>query len=225
MTSLEGATAELGRPLVVSEAIAQLTTRPTEELGCFRLKGLPHNVRAFAPGAYDMRGDAGGPQGAAQIPPTSGGLSVGTRSARRDVVRAEISSPGYPSDTHLLVESCIARVRAAACLDDDAILPPLPVVAPRRDVVVFTESQTVLAAAAPVAAAVVVAPSPPPPRVTRRGNWPLLFCAFVAGVAGGAALLASPAGQRPGVQRVTHSARAHASHAAQATMTLVSSLR
>ena len=63
---------KLGRPLVVSEAFARLTTRPTEELGCFPLKGLPDNVRIFAPGAYDMRSDAGGPQGAGLIPPGYG---------------------------------------------------------------------------------------------------------------------------------------------------------
>jgi len=46
---LEGVTAKLGLPLVVSEAFARLTTRTTEELGSFQLKGLPSEVRVFAP--------------------------------------------------------------------------------------------------------------------------------------------------------------------------------
>jgi adenylate cyclase len=46
---LEGLTAKLGRPLVLSEAIARLTTRHTEELGTFQLKGIAEPVRAFAP--------------------------------------------------------------------------------------------------------------------------------------------------------------------------------
>jgi hypothetical protein len=51
----------------------------------------------------------------------------------------------------------------------------------------------------------------------------MFLCAFVAGVAGGAAFIVSPAGQRPEVQRVTHSARTHATSAAHATIALLSS--
>jgi adenylate cyclase len=46
---LEGVTAKLGRAIVVSEDFARLTTRPTEDLGCFALKGLPGEVRVLAP--------------------------------------------------------------------------------------------------------------------------------------------------------------------------------
>jgi hypothetical protein len=133
-------------------------------------------------------------------------------------MRAAISSAGFPSDTHLLVDACIARVRAAACLDDDAVLPPLPTVAPRREVVVFTKSETGVAAATPI---IVEAPRPVP----RRRRWPIFLCAFVAGIAGGAAFVASPAGQRPEVLRATHSARMHAESATHAAMSLISSLR
>ena len=46
---LEGVTAKLGLPLVVSEAFAGLTTQTTVALGTFQLKGLPTEVRVFAP--------------------------------------------------------------------------------------------------------------------------------------------------------------------------------
>jgi class 3 adenylate cyclase len=46
---LEGLTSKLGRPLVLSEELARLTTRATEELGTFELKGIPAPARVFAP--------------------------------------------------------------------------------------------------------------------------------------------------------------------------------
>ena len=46
---LEGLTSKLGRPLVVSDDLARITSRPTEELGTFDLKGIPAPVRVFAP--------------------------------------------------------------------------------------------------------------------------------------------------------------------------------
>jgi adenylate cyclase len=46
---LEGLTSKLGRPLVVSEDLAQMTKRPLDDLGAFDLKGVPAPVRVFAP--------------------------------------------------------------------------------------------------------------------------------------------------------------------------------
>jgi adenylate cyclase len=46
---LEGLTSKLARPLVVSEELARITSRATEELGTFDLKGIPAPVRVFAP--------------------------------------------------------------------------------------------------------------------------------------------------------------------------------
>ena len=136
-------------------------------------------------------------------------------------MRAAISSAGFPSDTHLLVDACIARVRAAAHLDDDALLPPLPTLAPRRDVVIFTRSQTATAAAAVPAVAFAASPR----SASRPGRWPVVLCAFIAGVAGGVAFLASPAGQRPAVQRVTHAVEVQATSVARATIARLSSAR
>ena len=93
-------------------------------------------------------------------------ISRGSREARAvldrapedDEVRAHAtaSSSGFPSDTNLLVDACIARVRETARLDDDAVLPPLPMVAPRRDVVIFRKEQ------------IAAAPRPRRPRAVRR---------------------------------------------------------
>jgi len=46
---LEALTSKLGRPLVVSEELARITSRATEELGTFDLKGIPSPARVFAP--------------------------------------------------------------------------------------------------------------------------------------------------------------------------------
>jgi hypothetical protein len=136
----------------------------------------------------------------------------------------------FPSDTNLLVDACIARVREAAFLDEDVVLPPLPVVAPRRDVIVMTKSDTEAAGRAGAATATAGRDDAkarrheetrvvrnPRSRSSRAGSrWPMAICGFVAGAAACAALLASPIGHRPEVVRVTVSARSHASHAAHA---------
>ena len=48
---LEGLTSKLGKSLVVSDELAHLTTRATEELGTFELKGVPAPARVHAPRA------------------------------------------------------------------------------------------------------------------------------------------------------------------------------
>jgi adenylate cyclase len=48
---LEGLTSKLGKPLVVSAEIARLTTRATDDLGPFDLKGVPEAVHVHAPRA------------------------------------------------------------------------------------------------------------------------------------------------------------------------------
>jgi len=48
---LEGLTSKLARPIVLSDDLAKLTTRPTEDLGTFELKGVPAPVRVYAPRA------------------------------------------------------------------------------------------------------------------------------------------------------------------------------
>lgn len=148
-----------------------------------------------------------------------------------------ISSSGFPSDTNLLVDACIARVRETARLDDDAVLPPLPKVAPRRDVVIFTREQTAGSAAASglarstpdATAGDELGAGAKRDAVTqlvsrrsgrRRSRWAIALCAVVASAFGTAAFLGSPAGRAPSVVRATTAARAHASAAAHATAAL-----
>lgn len=151
----------------------------------------------------------------------------------------------FPSDTNLLVDACIARAREAAFLDEEVVLPPLPVVAPRRDVIIMTRSDTEAAGragAAPATAGRVAharddsdAGRQEETRAVRGsrssssgaragGRWPMALCGFVAGSAACAALLSSPIGHRPEVARVTVSARSHASHAAHAVGAAVASM-
>lgn len=160
-------------------------------------------------------------------------------------VHAEASSrPSFPSDTNLLVAACVARIRETARLDDDAVLPPLPVVMPRRGVVILTKSDMAGSAVGTTGQESGACGTragdalrrgrelAPTQRVSRpgaqgsakRSRWALTLCGFVAGFAASAAFIASPLAHRPGVERVTHSARAHASHAAHATVNAVSTL-
>jgi len=144
-------------------------------------------------------------------------------------MRAAISSAGLPSDTHQLVEACIARVRSGADLDDEAVLPPLPKLARRRERVVFTKSQTGVAAAVAVLPARVSTPAPPlrptsAPGCGRR-PWPIFVCAFVAGVASGASFVVSPVGHRPAVQQVTRAARTQSTGVVNTALAWLSSRR
>jgi hypothetical protein len=134
---------------------------------------------------------------------------------------AEATRATFPSDTNLLVDACIARVREVARLDDKVVLPPLPVV-PRQDVVIMTKEDTPLATDATVRVSRSLAPTaivsrPSATATARPSRWPTALCGFIAGAAACAAFLASPVGHRPSVQRVTHSAHAHATNAVHAT--------
>lgn len=137
-------------------------------------------------------------------------------------LNAEASYSDF-EDTNLLVDACIARVRAEARLDDDAVLPPLPVVTPRRDVVILTKAAVGVQGAGggrqrtsrdvPTAVS-VYRQSKRPSRV------PMMLCGFIAGAAACAAFLASPVGHRPSVERARNAAHARAERAAQATASL-----
>lgn len=57
-------------------------------------------------------------------------------------MRGRVSSCEFPSETGLLVDACIARVRELAQLDEVVVLPPLPHITPRRGVVILTKEDT-----------------------------------------------------------------------------------
>lgn len=133
------------------------------------------------------------------------------------------------------MDACIARVREVAGLDEDVVLPPLPLVAPRRDVVILTKNDLASAGDALGASTSLdverisprsdgrpAASARAPKRASRA---PLFFCALVAVAFGGAAFLESPAGKAPSVVRVTSAVRAHASHAGHAVAAVVGRAR
>ena len=136
------------------------------------------------------------------------------------------SHSGFPSDTNLLVDACIARVRETARLDDDAVLPPLPRMTPRRGVVIFAKDRTPASAAGPSLARgdVTQRVSRPSDRDSRgRSRWAVALCALVAGAFGTASFLASPVGHAPSVLHATAAARgqlARLASAADATAAL-----
>ena len=143
-----------------------------------------------------------------------------------------ISNHGFPSDTNLLVDACIARVRETARLDDDAVLPPLPRVAPRLGVVIFAKDPTAARRTTDAKAGdeLIGSRSAVTQNLSRRGTsprrsrWALALCALVAAGFGAGAFLASPAGHTPSVIRATTAARARvvdgAGAAARATAAL-----
>lgn len=156
-------------------------------------------------------------------------------------MRTRASSCEFPSETGLLVDACIARVRELARLDEDVVLPPLPRLVPRRDVVILTKEDTAGSAAGspasrrPGASAgdalgasleldvERISPRSAPPRRTSRAA--LALCALVAVSFASAAFLASPAGRAPAVVRATSGARAYASHAVHAAAQAAGSIK
>jgi hypothetical protein len=156
---------------------------------------------------------------------------------------SDIICEDFLSETGLLVDACIAQVRETARLDDDAVLPPLPVIAPRREVVMLSKSEVAGSAAGAGAgeSGASVATAGDGLRtdrvrattrlVSRRSGlhakasrWALVVCAFVASAFASAAFLASPMGKKPAVVHATEAARAHASHAAHAVAETAGSL-
>ena len=133
-----------------------------------------------------------------------------------------------PSDPHILVDRCLARVRKDARLDEEPVLPPLDVILgkePKR--IVFSPwikaspsaSEIVRDAGAPAflpnlpdrptAALPATLSSRPVKTFAQRMRWPVLLCGFVAGVFGGAAVMKSPIGRKPAVQHVLQKVRGH----------------
>jgi hypothetical protein len=141
---------------------------------------------------------------------------------------------GLPSETNMLVDACIKRVRAAAHLDEDPVLPPLPVMTGRREVVVLAKSDIPI----PSASEIVAAAGPKNEdakkggaanvetfRVVRRSvKWPVYICAFISATAASFSFFASPLGQRPDVRRVTTIVRVEANAAAHRAVDLVRGL-
>jgi hypothetical protein len=141
-----------------------------------------------------------------------------------------------------IVESCLMRVRAEAGLDEEAVLPPLDVLVPPCELVPPVQSARLVVGASalnlPSAEAIVRAAVKPAaasphasasnrdettarPRrrasIVQRMRWPVFLCGFVAGVCGGVALMKSPVGKQPVVQRAARTVHNGAVNALAAT--------
>ena len=142
------------------------------------------------------------------------------------------------SDSRILIEACLARVRKDAGLDAEPVLPPL-------EVLLGTERP-------PLAKRLVVGPSArelpsaesivkssvPAARTTakierseklvqslgRRMRWPVLLCGFIGGIFGGVALMKSPVGEEPVVQHAVKTVQRHLEDAYVATAAATSRL-
>jgi hypothetical protein len=143
------------------------------------------------------------------------------------------------SDSHILIDACLARVRVDARLDEDPVLPPLEVLLGKEDrtpsprVVISpfvkrlpTAEAIVKASVKP--AALVTSSTPTKPAVARtfaqRMRWPVFLCGFVAGVFGGVAVMKSPVGNRPTVRHAVQKVQSHAASAYAATAAATSRL-
>ncbi len=127
----------------------------------------------------------------------------------------QFRAPNLPdrekSESAIIVDLCLSRLREEAGLDDELALPPLQRI---TDHVVATAPPRRIT---PLPLLPKLAPEPLVPEsvpmlaakpVPRRRRWPLLLLTFLVGVCGGSALMMSPVGQRPDVQQVLSMAKA-----------------
>ena len=152
-----------------------------------------------------------------------------------------MSAVGFQSDSYQLVETCLAKLRVDARLDDDPVLPTIDLL-PECDVmdvdmselVIVCESVKELPSAASIVRESVRANQAQkdvptlrrikvatPARMKKSARWPLLLCALVATYCGVTAFLKSPLGAKPEVQHVVKVARGHVAGALHTTKSLV----
>lgn len=141
-----------------------------------------------------------------------------------------MSAVGFQSDSQILVETCLARLRVEARLDDEPVLPAIEDLVPygeadeevfevRTDEIIVTDAAAIPSAASIVRAsaranaqasasakAKRLAPTMlTKPRPRRPARWPVVLCALVATYCGITAFLRSPLAAEP---RVAHGVRA-----------------
>jgi hypothetical protein len=105
-----------------------------------------------------------------------------------------------PSDSQILVDACVARVREAARLDDEPVLPPPPSSGPREIVVLSSADLVDLPSARSIAEAAGRANAKEgvavrPRSAARVRRWPVALCGLVAFAAAFASWATSPPGK------------------------------
>lgn len=152
------------------------------------------------------------------------------------------------SDSRILIDACLERVRKDAGLEDESVLPPLEVLIgmPERTAPPHIEPPAVSKLALePGRPAVepessvelglrpasssrpeVDAVEPPKPTSSagHRLRWPVVLCGFIGFLFGGMALMRSPVGQGPAVQQVMTTAADHVGAAYAATVAVTARL-
>jgi len=157
-----------------------------------------------------------------------------------------VSAVAFQSDSYQLVETCLARLRIDAQLDEDPILPTIDL-CPESVILDVDVSELVIVEGSgelPSAASIVresvkanqasfaqkdvptirrIRSAEPvaDPKTKTSARWPVVLCAIVATSFGGAAFLKSPMGAKPEVQRVVKASRVHLASALQSTKSLV----
>ena len=152
-----------------------------------------------------------------------------------------MSAVGFQSDSHQLVEACLAQLRIDARLDDDPVLPTIEVLpeeeiidvdASEVELVIVNESARELPSAASIVRESVRANQTQKdvPTIRRMkaavpvrkiARWPVLLCAVVATYCGATAFMKSPLGAKPEVQHAVKVARSHVAGALHTTKSLV----
>ncbi len=127
------------------------------------------------------------------------------------------------SDSRILIETCLARVRQDAGLDAEPVLPPLDVLLGKTGAPPATRFEVSPSAQQLPSAEAIVKSSVRPAAVTtakierpdtvrsisRRMRWPVLLCGFIGGIFGGVAVMKSPVGQKPAVQQAVKTVQHH----------------
>lgn len=150
-----------------------------------------------------------------------------------------MSAVGFQSDSYQLVETCLAKLRVDARLDDDPVLPTIDLL-PECDVidvdtsdvelVIVSESAQALPSAASIVREAIKANQKDVPTLRRMksaapvkkvARWPVVLCALVATYCGVTAFIKSPLGAKPEVQHVVKVARGHVAGALHTTKSLV----
>jgi hypothetical protein len=125
-----------------------------------------------------------------------------------------------PSDSQILVDACVARVREAARLDDEPVLPPPPSSAAREIVVLSSADLVDLPSARSIAEAAGRANAKEgggvavrPGSAARVRRWPVVLCGLVAFAAAFASWATSPPG-KPTFDRAAQATRGEVARAA-----------
>lgn len=140
-----------------------------------------------------------------------------------------MSAVGFQSDSQVLVDTCLARLRVDARLDDEPVLPTIDALPEDDDVMEVGTGDIVIDCAdvreIPSAASIVretaaanarsrrETPTHRKVRATAAASrvvrWPVVLCALVATYFGIGAFMRSPLGAKPEVQHVVKVSRAH----------------